>query len=103
MESQPHDFVTLPIIVPDWDAATKTKSQLQVPATEIARSHAAALPTQADIGLIESFDIIWSRISDAMKAKVREAANEVLRRTGDSFLIQQEMSLQYDNDARLLD
>ena len=103
MEFRPHDFVSLPIIITDWDAVTQTKNQLQVPTAEIERSHTIAKTTSSDAGLTESFETIWKRLSDATKMKIREAANGVLRRTGDSSLTQHEMSFQYDNDARFLD
>lgn len=103
MESLPHDFVSLPIIITDWDAVNKAKSEIHIPTAEIERSHTAAKPTSSDPGLTESFEAIWNRISDAMKIKVREAANEVLRRTDVMSSTQQEMSFQYDNDARFLD
>ncbi|KAK4635311.1 hypothetical protein CLAFUW4_00627 [Fulvia fulva] len=103
MASLPHDFVSLPIIITDWDAVTNAKSQLQIPTAEIARSHTAANTTSTDASITESVEAIWNRISDAMKLKVREAASEVLRRTENTSSLQEEVGFQYDNDARLLD
>ena len=95
------DFVSLPIIVTDWDAMNDAKSHVQSPVREIERSRTTSKIAHEPEkpALNESFEEIWGRISSTTKAKIREAAMEVLRRTDTS----EKLSFQYDDDARFLD
>lgn len=101
------DFVSLPIIITDWDALMEAKSHIQTPTEEIARSHTISQMAKASKQEVdkpafkESAEQIWSRISDSTKSKIREAALEVLRRTDECQ--NEKMTFQYDDDARFLD
>lgn len=101
------DFVSLPIIITDWDTITEAKSHIKTPKEEIARSHTVsrmATGSKQEPGLPafkESTEEIWNRISDTTKSKIREAALEVLRRTDECQ--NEKMTFQYDDDARFLD
>ncbi|KXT07406.1 hypothetical protein AC578_411 [Pseudocercospora eumusae] len=54
--------------------------------------------------IADAAEDIWSRLSSAMKSKVREACQEVLRRTDEHSSRQQDdFSFDYDDDARFLD
>ncbi|KXT09469.1 hypothetical protein AC579_8669 [Pseudocercospora musae] len=54
--------------------------------------------------ITDAAEDIWGRLSSAMKTKVREACQEVLRRTDDHPSRQQgDFSFDYDDDARFLD
>lgn len=102
------DFVSLPIIITDWDALTEAKSHIKTPTEEIARSHTISQMAKASSkqqvdkpALKESAEQIWNRISDSTKSKIRDAALEVLRRTDECQ--NEKTTFQYDDDARFLD
>ncbi|KAK4507855.1 hypothetical protein PRZ48_001590 [Zasmidium cellare] len=101
------DFVSLPIIITDWDAIAAAKSHIIAPKEEIARSltvsrmATASQQEPARPAFKESAEEIWNRISDTTKSKLREAALEVLRRTDECQ--NEKMTFQYDDDARFLD
>lgn len=107
MESLSKDFTSLPIIITDWDAMTKAKSQIRSPTAEIERLHTASRMTTSNKqepgkpGFNDSVEEIWNRISDTTKSELREAALEVLRRTDECQ--NEKLTFQYDDDARLLD
>lgn len=102
------DFVSLPIIITDWDAVTEAKSHIQTPTAEIAKSHMISQMARASSmqevdkpAFKESAEQIWNRILDSTKSKIREAALEVLRRTDEGQ--NENMTFQYDDDARFLE
>lgn len=109
MNSLPHDFISLPIVISDYDAICESKKRVHVPTAEIERSRSNASNARRDdskeleksAGFTESVEDIWNRISDATKQKIREACMEVLRRTEQSQ--SDDQAFQYDDDARFLD
>lgn len=111
MNTLPHDFISLPIVICDYDAICESKKIVRVPTAEIERSRSNASNGSRDdskepeklAGFTESVEDIWNRISDATKQKIREACMEVLRRTEQSRSDDQMTSFQYDDDARFLD
>lgn len=107
MDTLAKDFISLPIIITDWDALTAAKSHIRAPTAEIERSHTIsrmATSSKEEPGkpaFNESVEEIWNRISDTTKSKIREAALEVLRRTDECQSTK--MSFHYDDDAHFLD
>ena len=110
MENLSLDF-NLPIIVSDYDEvlATKSTTSQQQPSSKIESNSAPASsassttnsPVQQSVtlGFADFADELWSRMTNGMKIKLREACVEVLKRTEDA----DEAENVWDEDARLLD
>ncbi|KAK5174072.1 uncharacterized protein LTR77_001152 [Saxophila tyrrhenica] len=94
-----NDFVTLPIIISDYDAPTETKRRASSTATTTtahSRQNSAAstndsATTAADpsqqqwsTGFTSFTDELWDRMTVNMKQRLRQACVEVLKRTDDT-------------------
>ncbi|KJY01561.1 hypothetical protein TI39_contig287g00029 [Zymoseptoria brevis] len=107
MDTLLQQFIGLPIILVDYEALCLTKQASRTPTEAMTRSHtpsAAAVALNGktvQIGLADSIDDLWDQMTSAMRAKVREACYEVLRRTDGPKEIGHDFD--YDNDARFLD
>lgn len=107
-----NDFVSLPIIISDYDAlvaktaatgasstrATTTSSS----ATTTTLTSSASAATQWTTGFADFADGIWSMMNEGLKRKLREACVEVLKRTDDASE-EEKIAWVYDEDARFLD
>jgi len=106
------DFGSLPIIISDWDNIEENKSPTITSASNdkctrrkdsIASDDSAVstdLRPRWTTGFGGYVDDLWSRMTDNMKRKIRDAAVEVLRKTdGDDEAV----FGQFDDDARFLD
>lgn len=110
-----NDFVGLPIIVSDYDALTSNPASN----SNLAHAEPSAPPTTRQpstpsitsstttqqnwsTGFSDFADELWARMTQGMKQKLRDACVEVLRKTEEAESTEQ-MSWQYDDDARFLD
>jgi len=110
-----NDFVSLPIIISDWDAqsvdndpaASELSSTAQTKRRDSIQSFRDPLSFCAQTNWSTGFgcyvDDIFSRMTEGMKQKVREACVEVLRRTDGRSDSEAGFGDAYDEDARLLD
>lgn len=110
-----NDFVSLPIIISDRDArSTESESSTSEPTSSAQtkrrdsfQSFRDPLSFSAQTNWSTGFgcyvDDIFSRMTDGMKQKVREACFEVLRRTDSRVDNGAGFGAAYDEDARLLD
>jgi hypothetical protein len=116
-----NDFVSLPIIICDFDALTSTthndstqSAQPPTPTTGQSSpsstvSHAYSANTVSAMqqnwatGFSDFADEMWAKMTQGMKQKLREACVEVLKKTEDSDGQTEHLSWQYDDDARFLD
>lgn len=112
MEILPLEFVSLPIVVTDYDKLQQSESGGNTPSKEIqstsARPASASEAQEDDKVFIDEItdaaEDVWKRLSTAMKTKVREACIEVLRRTDDTNSSEKPHDdFEYDDDARFLD
>lgn len=79
-----NDLVSLPIIITDFDAETITSTpDDDKKGDEQTRSGSASMQKWVT-GFNDFADEMWRSMSDAMRAKLREAAVEVLKRTDDT-------------------
>lgn len=107
-----NDFVSLPIIISDHDAAADSKrSTSESFANESSRQSSATIPDSGSsidskqkwsTGFSDFADDLWSRMTIGMRLKLREACVEVLKRT-DEASAEKEFEWRYDDDARFLD
>jgi hypothetical protein len=118
-----NDFVGLPIIISDFDALpntnnnTSSQQQTQPPTTptsgqsSTARSINQPYSTSGTVsamqqnwttGFSDFADEMWAKMTQGMKQKLREACVEVLRKT-EGPEEEEQLSWQYDDDARFLD
>jgi hypothetical protein len=118
------DFVGLPIIISDYDAVTSTSTptptsnsndstdtaqissgQSTTSSAEVNRAYSndtvSAMQQNWSTGFSDFADDLWSKMTQGMKQKLREACVEVLKKTEDAE--PEHMSWQYDDDARFLD
>ena len=87
-----NDFVTLPIIISDYDATLANRRHASTSTIETSlgalepntiSSQSTARPKWTT-GFFDFAEDLWSRMSGGMKARLREACVEVLKRTEDS-------------------
>src|ERR1700761_9325197 len=109
-----NDFVSLPIIITDYDATVANKRHASTSTTDTsigaeepgassdASSESAAKP-KWNTGFSEFAEELWHRMAGGMKAKLREACVEVLKRTDDSRPESSNRWGDHDDNARLLD
>jgi len=109
-----NDFVSLPIIISDWDAqSTDSESSTSVPSStaqtkrrDSSQSFRNPLSfsarTRWSTGFGYYIDDIFGRMTEGMKQKVREACVEVLRRTDARVDNEAAFGAAFDEDARLL-
>lgn len=128
MQTLANDFVSLPIIVSDYDAlidskpaSTKKPSRPRVDVqsnlTSLSSSPSPSpsldpSPSNKDnslasqqnwsTGFNDFVDSLWSHMTNGMKSKLREACVEVLRRTEDPN-DEEKLWGVWDEDARMLD
>ena len=110
-----NDFVSLPIIISDYDAVQITSQQTvystvsrstTAPATKCPSDGSSDSAPRArwHTGFSDFADALYSRMSGSMRAKLREACVEVLRRTDDSTPNSSEARWgDRDDNTRLLD
>lgn len=107
-----NDFVSLPIIISDYDAIAENKRRASgatspiIAASETKATSPPNTPShqQWGTGFTAYTDELWERMTFGMKQKLREACVDVLKRTDDANESQAtRMSWQYDDDARFLD
>jgi hypothetical protein len=112
-----NDLVSLPIIITDWDvvvenqrhASTSSSADIDTTPSPSRTETSSASPSSQrwSTGFTAYTDDLWKRMSVGMKQKLREACVEVLKRTDDVSDAMKEhgdnMSWQYDDDARFLD
>ena len=109
-----NDFVSLPIIISDYDAtiankrrqssSISEKSSTNADTTETSEARPSPAPkAKWNTGFSEFADDLWSRMTGSMKQKLREACVEVLKRTDDSKEAQEDRWGDHDDHARLLD
>ena len=108
-----NDLCSLPIIISDYDAMTASPRHTSRGTMEESASRddsVATSDTASDTrpkqkwstGFGDFADELWSRMTDGMKQKIREACVEVLKRT-DGHSKEESMCWQNDDDARFLD
>ena len=102
-----NDFVTLPIIISDYDAAAEDEQQSSRPSTSNSSttspsSDASGTPQWAT-GFNVFTDKLWEKMTLEVKEKLRQACVEVLKRTDAAEDSRTKVSWQYDDDARFLD
>ncbi|KAI7173981.1 hypothetical protein D0869_08831 [Hortaea werneckii] len=126
MQTLANDFVSLPIIISDYDAlvdskppsTTKTSrpridvhsnlaSTSSSPSPSLNPSSSnkdSSLASQQNwsTGFNDFVDSLWSHMTNGMKSKLREACVEVLRRTEDPSEEEKLWGV-WDEDARMLD
>ncbi|GAB1728885.1 hypothetical protein NU195Hw_g8896t1 [Hortaea werneckii] len=123
MQTLANDFVSLPIIVSDYDALidskplSKTKPlrprvDVQSPSTSSTspslnpspsdKGNSLASQQNWSTGFNDFVDSLWSHMTNGMKSKLREACVEVLRRTEDPSEEEKLWGV-WDEDARMLD
>ncbi|RMZ07287.1 hypothetical protein D0862_04314 [Hortaea werneckii] len=127
MQTLANDFVSLPIIVSDYDALVDSKppstakpsqSRIDVQssfALSSSSSHSSSLKPAPSgnssslasqqnwsTGFNDFVDSLWSHMTNGMKSKLREACVEVLRRTEDPSEEEKLWGV-WDEDARMLD
>ncbi|GAB1742531.1 hypothetical protein NU219Hw_g8073t1 [Hortaea werneckii] len=127
MQTLANDFVSLPIIVSDYDAlvdskppstAKSSQSRIDVQssfALSSSPSHSSSLKPAPSAnssslasqqnwstGFNDFVDSLWSHMTNGMKSKLREACVEVLRRTEDPSEEEKLWGI-WDEDARMLD
>lgn len=114
-----NDCVGLPIIISDFDALTSTPTTSNA-STNASRTDTAqpapltirqpstfstkgstATQQHWSTGFSDFADELWAKMTQGMKQKLRDACVEVLRKTEESE--PEQMSWQYDDDARFLD
>ena len=110
MEILPLDFVS---VAEECNRSQSAEGDERPLSTEVegtckSTEQSAASEARTDKMFIDEItdaaEDIWSRLSSVMKSKVREACQEVLRRTDDhSSRRQDDFSFDYDDDARFLD
>jgi hypothetical protein len=122
MDTLANDFVSLPIIITDYEPILKRRSTgaqtLRSPESPTAqqasdedRRRRSSAPSSGGskanwhTGFNGLADEIWNKLTLGMKAKVREACMEVLRRTDDPSETEKNAWLYRDGDedARFLD
>lgn len=99
-----NDLVSLPIIITDFDAESESgkKSDQQTPPHCADSSASDASLQRWATGFNDFADEMWKSMTASMRAKLREAAVEVLRRTDDTKP-GGELWGDWDEDARFLD
>jgi hypothetical protein len=118
-----NDFVGLPIIISDFDALpntnnnTSSQQQTQPPTTPTSGQSStapsinqpystsgtvSAMQQNWTTGFSDFADEMWAKMTQGMKQKLREACVEVLRKT-EGPEEEEQLSWQYDDDARFLD
>ncbi|KAI7277888.1 hypothetical protein KC345_g6345 [Hortaea werneckii] len=125
MQTLANDFVSLPIIVSDYDALVDSKPHskakptlprvdVQSSSTSSPSPSPASNPSPSDksssiasqqnwsTGFNDFVDSLWSHMTNGMKSKLREACVEVLRRTEDPSEEEKLWGV-WDEDARMLD
>ncbi|KAI7310959.1 hypothetical protein KC315_g12452 [Hortaea werneckii] len=124
MQTLANDFVSLPIIVSDYDALVDSKPpattkpsrpQIDVQSNLTSSSSSPSLdPSPSDkgstfahqqnwsTGFNDFVDSLWSHMTNGMKSKLREVCVEVLRRTEDPSEEEKLWGI-WDEDARMLD
>ncbi|KAI6887396.1 hypothetical protein KC363_g2945 [Hortaea werneckii] len=122
MQTLVNDFVSLPIIVSDYDALLvkstphskpkPTRPRVDVQSSLTSSPSMNASPTDKGTGLASQqnwstgfndfVDGLWSHMTNGMKSKLREACVEVLRRTEDPSEEEKLWGV-WDEDARMLD
>lgn len=108
--------VSLPIIISDYDAIIANKRRASTstslseastgavePRTSSETSSEPAVKPKWNTGFSEFADELWGRMTGGMKAKLREACVEVLKRTDDSKHEPSDRWGDHDDNARLLD
>ena len=102
-----NDLVSLPIIITDFDAETDSTSKKSDDQTlpQTASSTASEASFQKwTTGFNDFADEMWKSMTAGMRAKLREAAVEVLKRTDDTKSgAKGEFWGEWDEDARFLD
>ncbi|KAI7351866.1 hypothetical protein KC320_g4762 [Hortaea werneckii] len=123
MQTLANDFVSLPIIVSDYDALIDSKPlskpkpprpriDVQSPSTSSTspslnpspsdKASSRASQQNRSTGFNDFVDSLWSHMTNGMKSKLREACVEVLRRTEDPSEEEKLWGV-WDEDARMLD
>ncbi|RMZ34039.1 hypothetical protein D0859_01816 [Hortaea werneckii] len=124
MQTLANDFVSLPIIVSDYDAllvksTPHSKTKPTRPRVDVQSSSASspspsinASPSDKgsslaseqnwSTGFNDFVDGLWSHMTNGMKSKLREACVGVLRRTEDPSEEEKLWGV-WDEDARMLD
>ncbi|RMY16473.1 hypothetical protein D0867_06499 [Hortaea werneckii] len=126
MQTLANDFVSLPIIVSDYDALVDSKppsttkpsrpridvqSNLALSSSSPSSSlksapsdNSSSLASQQNwsTGFNDFVDSLWSHMTNGVKSKLREACVEVLRRTEDPSEEEKLWGV-WDEDARMLD
>ncbi|KAI7163606.1 hypothetical protein KC349_g1250 [Hortaea werneckii] len=125
MQTLANDFVSLPIIVSDYDALVDSKppsttktSRPQIDVQSNLASSSSLSPSlnppssnkdsslaskqNWSTGFNDFVDSLWSHMTKGMKSKLREACVEVLRRTEDPSEEEKLWGV-WDEDARMLD
>jgi hypothetical protein len=109
-----NDFVSLPIIISDYDATVANErresgsiskeSITAADSTTTSESNSSAAPkAKWNTGFSEFADDLWSRMTGGMKQKLREACIEVLKRTDDAKEQHGDRWDDHDDNAKLLD
>ena len=100
-----NDFLSLPIIITDYDALTADKSHPYDSSPRDNQSSSAASTASSQqrwsTGFSNFTDALWDRMASGMKDKLRAACIEVLNRTEGTG--KETVCWQYDEDARMLD
>ena len=104
-----NEFVSLPIIITDYDAINEKRRREsgsaqsdQTSPTQTPVSPSNATQQRWPTGFSDFADDMWSRMTIGMKLKLREACVEVLKRT-EKAKEDDSMAWEYDDDARFLD
>ena len=108
-----NDFVSLPIIISDYDAMNENMTGARAPdAKENLSRESSIAPSDAassiysqqkwSTGFSEFADDLWSHMTTGMRQKLREACVEVLKRT-EGLSEDGRKDWEFDDDARLLD
>ncbi|KAI7555090.1 hypothetical protein KC343_g12653 [Hortaea werneckii] len=126
MQTLANDFVSLPIIVSDYDALIDSKPLSEAkpsrPVIDVRSNLTSSSPSPSrapnpspsdkgsslashqnwSTGFTDFVDSLWSHMTNGMKSKLREACVEVLRRTEDPSEEEKLWGV-WDEDARMLD
>jgi hypothetical protein len=109
-----NDYVSLPIIISDYDAAVANKRHASTSTTDTSigateprvsseTSSESTSNPKWNTGFSQFADELWDRMTGGMKAKLREACVEVLKRTDDSKHEPSDRWGDHDDNTRLLD